>query len=279
MIAGREFRDDDSPAVSPSLPDSLSTRPQEGPGPRVAIVNESFARHFFAGRNPIGMHICRDESYNPATAYEVVGVVADAHYFGLREALEAMIYVPVWRDTPTSRVMCLRTAGQPPALGDAIHREVSAIDPAVPVMNVRTIEQNVDNNILEDRLLMSLSGFFGVLALLLAAVGLYGVISFAVTRRTREIGIRMALGAERGSVVWLVGRYAAALVATGAAIGVVGALALTKLIRSFLFGITPQDPAAIAVATVVLAGAAALACYVPARRATQVDPIVALRQD
>jgi len=219
------------------------------------------------------------ENYDPATAYEIVGVVKDAHYFGLREATEPMVYLPVWRQGASSNSLCVRTVGQTAALTEAIRRQVAAIDPAVPLLSTRSIEQEIDNNILIDRLLTRLSGFFGSLALLLAAVGLYGVISHAVTRRTREIGLRMALGAERSSVIWLVGRYAAALVLAGAAIGVPAALALSRLVKAFLFGVTAQDPFAIVAATLTLLGAAALASFLPAWRATRVDPMVALRHE
>ena len=139
------------------------------------------------------------------------------------------------------------------------------------------MQQQIDNNILEDRLIATLSSFFGFLALLLASVGLYGVISYSVTRRTREIGIRMALGAQRSEVLRLVIRSAALLVILGAAIGIPAALAVTLLVRSFLYGINPQDPMTIVLGTGVLAAAAALACLLPARRATKVDPMVALR--
>lgn len=280
LVAGREFRDEDNPSTSEPPPTTFNPgfRPPET-GPRFVIVNESFAKRFFAGRNPIGMHVTRDEKYDAATAYEVVGVVKDVHYFGLRQDAEPMMYVAVWREQANTRALVLRTGQQAAGIPDALRREVTAIDPAIPVMSMRTIEQQIDNNIMEDRLMTTLSGFFGVLALLLAAVGLYGVISYSVTRRTREIGIRMALGAERSSVVWLVGRHAAALVLIGAAIGIPSALALSKLVKTFLFGVGPRDTTAIVASLAVLLLVAAVASAIPARRATRVDPMVALRQD
>src|SRR5262249_18604190 len=147
---------------------------------------------------------------------------------------EPMVYLPVWRQGSGFSTLCVRTAGKPQTLSDAIRRQVAAIDPSVPLVSMRSIEQEIDNNLLVDRLLTFLSGFFGGLSLLLAAVGLYGVISHAVSRRTREIGVRMALGAERKSVIWLVARYSAALVLAGAAIGVPVSLALGRLVRTFL---------------------------------------------
>ena len=225
------------------------------------------------------MHVSRTEKYDAAQAYEVVGVVGDVHYFGLRQEPQPMMYLPVWRNGANPKVLVLRTSAQAAGTGDALRRAVTAIDPAIPVMNLRTIEQQIDNNIMEDRLMGALSGFFGGLALLLAAVGLYGVISYSVTRRTREIGIRMALGAERGSMLWLVARHAAMLVLAGAAVGIPAALALSKLVKAFLYGIGPQDTTAIASSAAALLLVAAVASAIPARRAAMVDPMVALRQD
>jgi predicted permease len=281
VVAGREFREEDSPATVEGA--QQQTKPGEARlpdrAPRYAIVNQSFAKRFFAGRNPVGLHVCFDEKYDPARAYEVVGVVADAHYFGLREETEPMLYMPVWKQRPDFRALCIRTSGNAAGLLDAVRRHVASIDPAIPVLASRTVEDYIDNNLLVDRLLATLSGFFGILALLLAAVGLYGVISYAVTRRTREIGVRMALGAERRSVLWLVARYAGGLVIAGAAIGIPAAIALSRFVKSFLFGIGAQDTAAIVGATATLLAAAALASFIPARRATNVDPIVALRHE
>ena len=280
MVSGREFRDEDSPAVSEDPPaDSRPGPAPEAPGPRYAIINESLAKKYFAGRYPIGLHVSMAENYDASRAYEIIGVVKDVHYFGLREAAEPMVYVSIWRQGAGFSLLCVRTSAQNSQLTNAIRRAITAIDPAVPLLSTRTIEQEIDNNILVDRLLTTLSGFFGVLALLLAAVGLYGVISYAVTRRTREFGLRMALGAERSSVIWLVARYTAVLVLSGAAIGVPTALALSKLVKSFLFGITAQDPTAIVAATLTLMFAGALASFVPTWRATRVDPMVALRHE
>jgi predicted permease len=280
LVAGREFRDQDNPATSQPLATTFAPGVRAPvTGPRYVIVNQSFAKKYFAGRNPVGMHVARNEKYDPAEAYEVVGVVQDVHYFGLRQQTQPMMYVAVWRDVASGRALVLRTTSQAVGVPDAVRREVTALDAAVPVLSFRTIEQQIDNNIMEDRLMTTLSGFFGALALLLAAVGLYGVISYSVTRRTREIGIRMALGAERGSVVWLVGRHAAALVLIGAAIGIPAALSLSKLVKSFLYGIKPQDTTAIVASLLALLLVAAVASAVPARRATRVDPMEALRQD
>lgn len=281
LLQGREFRDEDNPPYSLDPPEKFTppVEAPEPPGPRVAIVNESFARHFFEGRNAIGGHFATDENYKAEKAYEIVGVVKDAHYFGLREALEPMIYLPVWRPEAGERSICIRTNRDSSQLSAAISHEVTAIDPGIPVLSVRSMHQEIDNDILVDRLIATLSSFFGLLALLLAGVGLYGVISYGVTRRTREIGIRMALGAQRGSVLWLVMRRAAGFLLIGAAIGVPAALFATRLVKSLLYGISAQDPITIVMATVVLGAVAALASFLPARRATKVDPMVALRHE
>ncbi len=281
IVLGRDFRDEDNPPYSPDPPTTftLGDSQPELPGPRVVVINESMAKHFFASRNPIGLHICFTEKYDPARAYEVIGIVKDARYFGLRNAPEPMVYQSVWRLGAGSRALCFRTSREEPELVELVRRQVSALDPAVPVLNSRTMEQQVDNNILEDRLIASLSSFFGFLALLLASVGLYGAISYAVTRRTREIGIRMALGASRSAVRWLILRDASILVAAGAVIGIPSALAATRLVRSFLYGIGAQDPATVVAAALVLGTVAVLASLLPARRATKVDPMIALRYE
>ena len=259
--------------------DAGNRRAAAGERPPFRDRQRELCEALFRGAESAGLHVCLDEKYDPARAYEVVGVVGDVHYFGLREATEPMVYTPIWKTPPGGRALCIRTSETAAGLTDAIRRHVTAIDPAIPLLSSRTIEEHIDNNILEDRLLTTISSFFGLLALLLAAVGLYGVISYAVTRRTREIGVRMALGAERSSVLWLVTRYSAGLVLAGAAIGIPAALALSRFVKTFLFGVGAQDATAIAGATFTLLAAAALASFVPARRATRVDPIVALRQE
>jgi predicted permease len=278
MMLGRDFRDLDNPAYTLDPPAELRRGPEPDlPGPHVTIVSESFAKRFFEGRNPIGMHVCLQEEYDPARAYEVVGVVKDARYFGMREAVEPMIYVPAWRPGPESKVLCIRTARDDGAVVADVRREVTAIDAAVPVLASRTMREQIDEDIVVERLIATLSGFFGLLALLLAGVGLYGVIAHTVSRRTREIGIRMALGAQRSSVLWLVLRDAALLVAGGAAVGIPAALVLTRLVRTFLYGVGAQDFFTLAAGVVMLVVVAAVASLVPARRATSIEPNTALR--
>jgi predicted permease len=281
LVLGRDFRDEDNPVYYPDPPDRdvPGEPPAEPPGPRVMIINESMAKQFFEGRNPIALHVALDEKYNPERAYEIVGIVKDSYYFSLRETPKPMLYVPTWRATWPSRTVCIRTTRSTPELVETVRHLATRIDPAVPVTDSRTLQDQIDANILEDRLIASLSGLFGLLALVLAGVGLYGVLSYVVTRRTREIGIRVALGAQRSAVLGLILRDAALLVGVGAVIGIPAALAASRLIKSLLYGVGTQDPAAIAGGTLVLLAVAALAGLVPALRATKVDPMVALRYE
>ena len=281
LVLGRDFRDEDNPVFYPAPPEQEipGAPPPEPAGPRVMIINESMAKQFFEGRDPIGLHVALDEKYNPARAYEIVGIVKDAYYFNLRETPKPMLYVPTWRARWASRSVCIRTTRPSPELVETVRHLAAGIDPSVPVTDSRTLQDQVDANILEDRLIATLSGFFGFLALLLAGVGLYGVLSYAVTRRTREFGIRLALGAERSEVLGLVLRDAALLVGIGVALGIPAALAASKVIRSLLYGVGALDPIAIAGGTLLLLAVAALAGIVPALRATKVDPMVALRYE
>lgn len=278
LIAGRDFTNQDYPAVTPD------PKPKPDPadklkGPRVVIINETMAKRFFPRTSPLGARLCRDEKFTMEESYEIVGVVKDAKYFGLREATESMIYVPAWRDGANGKTLCLRTTGRPERLVAAIRRDAAALDATIPVLQTLTMTDQYDNNIAQERMLTTLGGFFGGLALLLAAVGLYGVMAHAVARRVREIGIRMALGARAGEVRWLILRETALMVGAGALIGIPAALALTRLLTTFLYGLTPQDPLSIAAATFLLLGITALAGYIPARRATRVDPMIALRYE
>ena len=278
IIGGRDFREQDSPAVTPD-PKPKPDPADKTTGPRVVIINETMAKRFFPRQSPLGARLCRDEKFKMEESYEIVGVVKDAKYFGVREATESMIYVPVWRDGAGGRTLCLRTSGRPERAIAAVRREVAALDPAIPVLQTLTMADQFDNNIAQERMLTTLGGFFGALALLLAAVGLYGVMSHAVARRVREIGIRMALGARSGEVLWLILRETVLMVGIGALIGIPAALALTRLLASFLYGLTAQDPLSIAASTAILLAITALAGYIPARRATRVDPTIALRYE
>jgi predicted permease len=281
LIMGRDFRDQDSPDFTPAAhqrpPGTID--PQDLLGPHVAIINEAMVKRFFPHENPIGQRLFLGEKFQMEGSYEIVGVAKDVRYFNLRSEPERMIYVPVWRMQSAMRTLCLRTRNDPNQTIAALRAQVQGIDPSIPILSSRTMDELIDNNLLQERIVATLGGFFGVLALALAAVGLYGLMAHAVTRRTREIGIRMALGAERGRVLWLILRDATALVLFGAIVGVPLALALTKYTATLLYGVTARDPLSVALATVLLIAVAIGASYLPARRATKVDPMVALRYE
>lgn len=283
IVLGRDFRPEDSPAFSPDPVEhqqpGAPPRPEDIAGPRVAVVNESFQKEYFGGENPIGKRFSVGMKSTPEESFEIIGVVKDARYFGLRDATQPMCYQALWRPGASSRTLTLRTTGDPKLLIEAVRRELRALDATVPILQARSIEQQTDNNLLAERLIATLAGFFGLLAMLLAAVGLYGVMAQSVTGRTREMGIRMALGADRSSLLWMVQREALILVAIGTVIGVPAALAITKYAASFLYGVEARDPWVTAGATAFLAAVAMFASYVPARRASLLDPNRALRYE
>jgi predicted permease len=284
IVLGRDFRDSDNASV---LPDRPKEPPKPGaerpniPGPpRVVIVNEAFTSKFFAGQSPIGKRISLSDKWDAARTAEIVGVVRNARYFDLKKDVEPMIYQPAYREgSGTGARLCVRTTGDPNRLIETIRRHIEDIDGAVVITESHTMQDNLNRNLVEERFVAMLGGFFGAVSLLLAAVGLYGVMSQTVTRRTREIGIRMALGAEARRVLWLVLRDAVLMVAIGAAVGATAALALTRYTESMLFGIKPQDPITLIAAFGVLLSVTAVAGFVPAHRATRVEPMQALRNE
>ncbi|HEY1241756.1 MAG TPA: ABC transporter permease, partial [Bryobacteraceae bacterium] len=203
ILAGRDFRDQDSPAFTPDPADKPDPALKNA-GPRVIIVNQSFAKKFFGNRPAVGKRMCRSDKFKLEEAYEIIGVVKDAMYFGVREATEPMVYVANWRDGAGQRQLVARTSAAPERIIGAIRREAAALDRSIPILQTLTMSEQFDNNISQERILTTLCGFFSGLALLLAAVGLYGVMAQSVARRVREIGIRMALGARAGEVLWLI---------------------------------------------------------------------------
>jgi predicted permease len=284
IVLGRDFRESDNLAVLPNRPDPPpppNSEPPDLPGPpRVVIVNEAFARRFFGGQSAIGRRVCSGDKWVPEKVQEIVGVVRDARYFNLREAVEPMIYYPAYRELyGAAGALSVRTSGDPNVFIASIRRLVQEIDSAVSVTDTRTMEDNLNRNLAQERFVALLGGFFGIVALLLAAIGLYGVMSQAVTRRTREIGIRMALGAQARRVLWLVLRDALVMVSIGSVAGVIAAVALTRYTESMLFGIKAQDPVTLVVTGLLLLTVTALAGFLPAQRATRVDPVRALREE
>jgi ABC-type antimicrobial peptide transport system permease subunit len=208
---------------------------------------------------------------------EIVGIVRDAKYDNLREPPQRMAYLPMSQSTRGLGQIHIRTAGDPNPVAAAIPAIVRDVDQSLKVRTIRTLDAEIDRTLGQERLITSLLGFFGTLALLLACVGLYGVMAFAVAGRTSEIGIRMALGAERTGVLAMILRETLMLVVIGVALGIPAALASTHLLASVLFGVTPNDPATIAGTTLLMLAVAACAGFIPARRAAAVDPMVALR--
>ncbi|HEY3744335.1 MAG TPA: ABC transporter permease [Bryobacteraceae bacterium] len=251
----------------------------EVPGaPPAGLISEALARALFPGENPIGRRVSYGDRFDAKESWQVVGVVRDARYFGLRGDPTPMVYMPA--DAAMSRmVLCIRTAGAPELLIPAVRREVAELDAAVPVLEAKTMDERVNDQNGTERLLVTVFGSFGLFALVLAAIGLHGVLAFGVESRTREIGIRTALGAGRWDAVGRVVADVGLLFGVGAAVGTIAALAGTRLLTSFLFGVKPFDALAFLAALGILAVAAAVAGYLPARRASKVDPIVALRHD
>jgi predicted permease len=251
-----------------------------GTGLRAAVINQSFARRFFPNTNPIGKRIRDTYPGNPSDA-EIVGVVADAKYNNLRENAVHRLYVPLFNPMweQNSAVFEVRTFADPSSVSDSIRKTVQAAIPAIPPIEIGTMSSLVDDSLQTDRFIKQLSEAFGILAMVLAAIGLYGVMAYTVARRTREIGIRLALGAEPGRIRRQVLKETLLLVLIGIPIGIPIALVGAYLVRSMLFGLGVADPYTLALATILLIAAAVLAGLLPARRASQVDPMVALRYE
>ena len=262
LLLGRDFSPQDSSS-----------------GAKVAIVNQTFARHYFPNQNAVGQRLGLTKDKFDV---EIVGVVKDSKYGGLREAPTRMVYLPLAQGL-NSMVLHVRTASNAAGVADALREQVRALDKDLPVFDIRTVEQQVDLSLAQEKLVATLSGLFGLLALGLSAVGLYGVMAYSVGLRTREIGIRMALGARQGEVLWMVLRETFFLALTGITIGIPTALAAARLassqIAGLLFELKATDPVSIGIAASVMVVIAALAGYLPARRASRVDPMVALRYE
>jgi putative ABC transport system permease protein len=277
VLRGRTFGPEDVPDESRS---------------RSVIIDQTFAERYFPGKDPLGLHIDDNqrsgaegddpEKYPPLT---IVGIVPRTRNEAAGEDnVEKLNFVHMYfcatQNPASGSMLMLRVrGGDPKALAPAVRREVQAIDPDQPIAQVTTMEENVSNSLAARRLTMTLLGTFAALALLLASVGLYGVMALSVTQRTRELGIRLALGAARADVFRLVLGQGALLIAIGLGLGLGGALATGRALASVLYGVGAVDFAALVTAIVSLAAVALLACFFPARRATRVDPMVALREE
>lgn len=247
--------------------------------PKVAVVNQTMARKYFGDANPIGRRFGFGGRPENAGQIEIVGVVSGAKYTALREDIAPTIYTPYVQDSPGQMNFEVRTAGDAGAMASSVRDAVREVDGNLPLFDVKTQTQQAEESLAQERLFATLSSFFGVLAMLLACVGLYGVMSFGVTRRTNEIGIRMALGATAPRVMRMVMRETMQVVCLGLVIGLGAAVALTGLVEEMLYGVAPTDRVTISVAAVLMIAVAALAGYIPARRASKVDPMIALRYE
>jgi putative ABC transport system permease protein len=249
---------------------------------RVVLITESAAREFFPNEDPIGKRIKLGWGRGPGkprAGGEVVGIVDDVKEAGLDEPNPPHIYMPVRQWPVDSMSVVIKTITPPTALTDAARSEVYAVDPNLPVSKVRTLDDIVARSISQPRFYMLLLTIFAGVALVLAAIGIFGVLSYAVAQRTREIGIRMALGAQERTVIGLVVREAMMLVILGVVCGTLAALVVSQTMTRMLFSVTPTDPATFASVAMALLAVALFASYVPARRATRVDPIIALRTE
>jgi predicted permease len=263
IVAGRDFEERDANVTGE-------------PARRTAIVNEAFVKRYLGGRNPLGVRIGEGSGPDVKAGAEIVGVVTDFSYRGIREESE-QAYFPF--ETESAGTFYIRVRGRPEYAFPSLRAIVRDIDHDLPMIDLRTAEEQVDRSLNTEHMLAMLSTGFGMLALLLSLVGLYGVMSFAVTQRTREIGIRLALGAGRWSATWLVLRDALAMIVAGIGTGLAGAAAVSRLVASQLYGVTPSDPAAITTAILLLSLAGLCAALIPALRASGVDPTEALRAE
>jgi putative ABC transport system permease protein len=260
LISGRLLSDSDGPQA-----------------PQVLLINESMAHRYFPNEDPIGKRLVL--GINDFTG-QIVGVIGDVKHVGLDAETNDEIYAaysqaPFWTDM----TLLVRTTGEPMSIAGSMRNEIAALDGRVPIGKVRTMETITAESVAQPRFRTLLLGLFGIAALLLASVGIYGVMSYAVTQRTHEIGIRMALGAQVSDVRRLVIGNGMTLALVGVGIGLAGSFALTRLMASLLFGVTATDAATFTAVSGGLIAVALAACYIPARRATKVDPLVALRYE
>ena len=263
IVAGRNFDEQDAQASAEA---------------RSAIVNEAFVKRYLAGRNPLGVRIGEGSGPDVKPDMEIVGVMSDFHYRGLREESE-QVYIPFFGGEAPGGAFYVRVRGAAESSFPSLRAIVRSVDPTLPMTDFRTLDEQVDRSLNTEHILAMLSSSFGTLALLLSLVGLYGVMSFVVTQRTREIGIRMALGARRRAAIWLVLRDALTMILCGIAIGVPVAWALGRLVESQLYDVKPSDPAVIAIAILVLGLAGLGSALVPGYRASSVNPTEALRAE
>jgi predicted permease len=273
IVAGRDFTIKDKERIKHGAE-------ADNFAPAKVMINESFAKKFFTGRNPIGLHVGFGSDPGTKTDMEVIGVVKDIKYENLRDEVPVQAFIPYLADQHArGMTVYLRTSLEPKQVMASVREKVRQLDANVPVYQMRTTEQQIDESLRTERLVASLSAVFGCLATVLAVIGLYGVMAYTVARKTREIGIRMALGALQGNVIWLVMKDVLVLVGIGVATGVPLAIGLSSLVRNQLFGLAPHDPLTLLSATIGLSVVAGLAGFIPALRASRIAPTQALRYE
>jgi predicted permease len=260
LLEGRDFRISDAKRES-----------------TVAIVNRRFADHFFPGKSAVGKRIGFGGGPNTKLNIEIIGVVANSLYEGPREGVRRQVFLPNWGKN--SAAFYVRTQAASATASAVVRNEVKQLDPAMPVYEMKTVEGQLDETLLTDRLVAMLSAGFGFVATLLASVGLYGVMAFVVAQRKKELGIRLALGAQPGFVIWLVMREVLLLLAIGLAVGIPAAMALGQYVAAQLYGIQARDPLIATSTVLLLTIVSALAGLIPAQRASRTDPMLALRQE
>jgi putative ABC transport system permease protein len=274
----------------PLLRGRVFTEADTGKSPPVILINETMARRFWPNESPIGKRVKQGWPEQTTPWFEVVGVVGDVKLQGVVEPTRLHIYLPISQNPISSMYLVVRSQVEPQSLSIPIEAAVHSVDSQIPLYEVRTMEDRMQRAVVSQRAAMILLSAFAIIAMLLAIVGIYGVISWGVVQRTREMGVRMALGALRRDVMWLVLRRCSLLVLTGVSLGLLGAFALTRVVGAslsevgpgktpLLFGVKALDPITFIVAPILLAAVAILACYLPARRATKIDPLVALRYE
>src|SRR6185369_9435179 len=264
LLQGREFNDQDQAKTE-----------------QVAIVNEQFVRRLMPNVSSSAEAVGKRFAFGSASGpfMRIVGVAKDGKYFSITEDQRPFVWTPMAQDYQSSGILTVRTEGRPESLLGAVRKEVQTLDPNLPLFDVKTLTEHMRFALFPPKIAATVLGVFGLVALLLSAIGIYGITSYTVAQRTHEIGIRLALGAQLSDVLKLVLSHGLKLTIIGAAIGLFGAYLATRAITSVLYGVSATDPLTFVGVSVLLIGVALVACYVPSRRATRVDPLVALRNE
>ncbi len=286
LLQGRDFGPQELQPQGgvPAYQPTANQKPQPSPtpsAPLAAVINQTMARYFFRDENPLGRRFRVQNGPLQGIPIEIIGVIKDAKYYNLREQTPRTYYLSYFQRPHEEQAgtMLMRSFADPASTTTAIQRAVREIDSQAQVVNLRTMNEVVDRSLMQERFVAQLGSFFSLIALLLAAIGLYGLMSYAVNQRTHEIGIRMALGARPRDVLQLTINQGMRLALIGIGIGLGGALALTRLVETLLFDVSATDPLTFTRIALFLAFVALLACWIPARRAAKVDPITALRTE